>query len=181
MKCHEAARLIDKYINNQLDSKASDSYITHIKNCSDCRTDLELARRLSAERSGLEGRARFKAPDGFTSSVMSEIYGLKAERKPVSAGDSPKLTFRPQTWKPVYSRLGLSLILTGAIIVFSMLAPLTGSYPGAISGRIQSDVEYSNQSGVLSVLTDINSGITGVFRSINNSVSNIKGGTDNGM
>lgn len=172
MKCHEAVKLMDKYIEDTLDKYISSQFEEHIRTCKACKTELAITRSLHKERSIYN---KIKAPEGFTGKVMASIYNLEPQKRPLPSGKNEEM------WRSVYRRLGFSLILTAGVLIFSLLIPTVNNYPSAISGNTQSGSAVGESSGLRGVFTDIDYGIRGVFKSINNSMTDFKGGTGNEM
>lgn len=169
MKCNEAAKLMHKYLDGNRTPAEKEMLERHLTDCPECRKELALVRRLLLEGPGGEG---VKAPESLTDRVMAAIYGLPPEGRPRRAGaQSPD-----DRWKPVYRRLGYSLILTAGIIMFSVVAPGAGLHPDAVSEAVRSGVENSGQ-GFRNTLTHIDNGIMGILKSRSNPETDIEGGT----
>ena len=160
-----------RYTENKLEAADRALLEQHTAVCRYCRDELQLIRRLQGERLH---QMPTKAPEGFTDSVMAALNRLPPERRPHQAG-SPD-----DRWKLVYRRLGYSLILTAGIIMFSLLVPVVGLHPEAISGKLQTSVESSEPS-YKGIFANIDAGIMGIFKDLGNSESDNEGGTDNGM
>lgn len=171
MNCREASDLMHRYMESKLSETDSALLEQHTAGCKHCRNELELLRRLYGEQ--LQQK-HIKAPGDFTDNVMAALYKLPPERRPHKAA-APD-----DRWKLVYRRMGYSLILTAGIIMFSLLLPVTGIHPDAISGRVQSSVE-SPDTSFEGLLTNIDNGILRIFKSLDYSNPENKGGTDNGM
>jgi anti-sigma factor RsiW len=165
MKCREASELMDRYIEDKLEEADKALLERHTAGCRQCRSELELLMRLRDERL----RQRIKAPGDFTDNIMALLYRLPPEKRPGSGG------VPEDRWRPVYRRLGYSLILTAGIIMFSLLVPGAGIQPEAISVRVQSGVEGSGP-GYKSIFTDINAGIMGIFKDTHNTGPDNEGG-----
>lgn len=171
MKCREASGLMQRYTENKLEAADRVLLENHTAGCKDCRDELQLIRRLQGEHLH---QMQTKAPEGFTDNVMAALNRLPPERRPYRA-DAPD-----NRWKLVYRRLGYSLILTAGIIMFSLLVPVAGMHPEALSGKLQTSVE-SSESNYKGIFTNIDAGIMGIFKGLGNPESENEGGINNGM
>ncbi len=115
-----------------------------------------------------------KAPTGFTDSVMSAIYRLDSQRSDTSSA------FSPEKLRTAYRRLGFSLVLTAAVIMFSLLMPGAGGFPGITPSGTHPG-EESGASAFVNIFSGFDSGVKGFFKSMNDSVIDLKGGSDNEM
>ena len=166
MNCRSAELMIDKYLKNKLNAREIALFEDHLAVCKGCSSSLGITEALLKEQGE---QLSVKAPEGFTESVMSGIHSLKAAH-PVAS--------KQTGWSTAYRRLGFSLVITAGIVMFTLLIPSFGGYPGAISTPAPQD---DNTSGYIDVFTGFDTGVKGIFKTINKSIIDFKGGTDNEM
>jgi anti-sigma factor RsiW len=68
MNCHEAARLLDPYVDDELSSDESASLAGHVEACASCRHQLEERQAL---RHMIRGLPYYRAPDRLRSTVVA--------------------------------------------------------------------------------------------------------------
>jgi len=84
-------------------------------------------------------------------------------------------------WKPVYRRVGLSLVLAAGVMAFCMLVP-SGSGNLFTARRIElRDTMGKNTLVITDKLDTVDVAVRGFFRSINDTVLKLKGGMENEM
>jgi anti-sigma factor RsiW len=140
MRCVRVDSLIDVYVDGRLTPRDAAKLEAHLLSCARCSRRAEAARAL-AKSLALEPKA--KAPEGFLDAVMARVY-REALWSPsgaeTPARSAPEGAFAP-AWagraRPsvvpavIYRRLGLSFVLSAAVLAASLLIPSI-AYPSLI-------------------------------------------------
>lgn len=111
MECSEVRLRLDEYIRNRLDSNIAQSISLHLENCRKCSCELSLLRELNDV---LNEQEPVLPGTGFTQSVMDRI-------------ESERVCTRRFTFNrfPIIN-LGVSLVLTGLLIIFINIPSING-------------------------------------------------------
>jgi hypothetical protein len=121
MRCRNVGPLVERYVDGTLDGERARQVKAHLPSCDRCSQRVEAARMLLRVMAAEPG---VKAPAGFAARVMEAVY-----RQPLSGPVSRS----PATLSPMYRRLGLSFVLTAAVLVASLFIP-RASYPYLFGG-----------------------------------------------
>jgi anti-sigma factor RsiW len=143
-------RLVDTYVDGRLASPLASELEEHVAGCARCRKTLALARGIGV---ALSSAAPIKAPIGFANRVMAQVYRQVPGGPSVSAEASR--TTRAEAGKAAaartYRRLGLSFMLTAAVLAASLLVP-RAAYPGLL-GSLGAEIAQGSTSLVQTVMT----------------------------
>ncbi len=112
------------------------------------------ARRLAA---ALDGAPSVRAPRGFTERVMNEVYRQALAGQPAAEAARP----RPRADGRMYRRLGLSFMVTAAVLSASLLIP-RAAYPTLIGART-ADSGVGGSTAVQSVLHGADRAVRGIL------------------
>lgn len=123
MTCIQVSRLIDKYIDNRLEKNERDLFYEHIKYCTYCSEKLKQYQKIL---DGLNMDEGMKVPLDFAQNVMNVIYDLENYSYRKINCDTNNTS--------VFKRLGISMILTAAIMLLSFIIPF-GKY-GSVNSFI---------------------------------------------
>ncbi len=133
MRCAQAERLIDAFVDGMLDSGRSAALHEHAAGCARCAERTRLARGITGALLSAPG---VKAPAGFAQRVMAGVYRQALSREPRrQAAAEPAVSGAAPGGSAarVYRRLGLSFLLTAGVLAISLLVP-RASYPTLLGG-----------------------------------------------
>ncbi len=116
MRCRGVEPLVESYVDGTLDAALAAQVESHLPTCARCAGRVYAARLLLRV---LAAQPVVKAPSGFADRVMEAIY-----RQPLveERGRNRRMP------SPMYRRLGLSFVLTAAVLMASLFVP-RASYP----------------------------------------------------
>lgn len=139
MKCREARRLLDAPAGGRLAAARAADLDMHLSRCERCR---EAAAKESVLAAVLSSATPIRAPQGFADRVMDRVYRqaltgapvteeMRQERREETARESrPK--DRREARGRVYRRLGVSFVVSAAVLAISLLVPSI-AYPGLLA------------------------------------------------
>jgi anti-sigma factor RsiW len=137
MRCARANSLIEPFVDGALSARRAGKLEAHISSCRSCARRLEAARGIVQT---LMEEPKIRAPSGLLDAVMTGVYGLQNEPNRRARENrrsmAPAVQGRAVIPAPIYRRLGLSFLLTAAILTVSLLIPSL-AYPSIIGDRVQ--------------------------------------------
>ncbi len=146
MRCSTVDSLLDKYVDGKLEADTVKEMATHVASCDACSRSLAQAVGLA---SALASAPDGAAPAGFRARVMSEVHHLAMEGYPSRAGAADREAQRGR----FYRRLGLSFMLSAALLAVSLVIP-PASYPTILAtGAVAADLSAAGTPKVRAALT----------------------------
>jgi len=121
MRCARVVSLVDRYVDGALSSAEMAAIDAHAASCRSCASRIAAARRLVGV---LAAEPAVRAPRGFADRVMEAVY----RQQPAVAAEPRRRA------APMYRRLGLSFVITAAVLTASLLIPRV-AYPSLVGGR----------------------------------------------
>jgi anti-sigma factor RsiW len=116
MRCGSVEPLVERFVDGDLDAATAREVETHARACRRCAARVAAARRLLA---AFDAEPLARAPEGFTDAVMDAVYReALAPRDATRAGAARSLPVLR-----MYRRVGLSFVVTGAVLAMSLLIP----------------------------------------------------------
>ncbi len=123
MRCAKVGLLIDRYVDGRLAPDLMEAVEAHRRGCTRCAERIAAARRAAGMLAALPP---LRAPAGFHDRVMDAVYREALKGSPAEqAAGSPSRRLR------TYRRLGLSFMLSAAVLAVSLVLP-RGLYPSLI-------------------------------------------------
>jgi predicted anti-sigma-YlaC factor YlaD len=106
MQCTEIRQLISSYIDDRLGLDEKKAFAFHIRNCSNCREELEEVQSVHELFTSAE---RFSAPYGFTTRVMARLETNEPSRWRAF------LTLRPFALRVMEWAFAIIVVITGLL------------------------------------------------------------------
>lgn len=158
MKCRQAVKLLNIYLDGRLQIGYTDSLQEHIKECKSCKNELE--KRKALQNLIINVAAGINAPENFTESVMQAVEKIKVPAV------RPGVEIERTVSYPVLRRLGASMLLTAAIMIFSMFIP--PQFGGAINSfAAEGTTAITDKTNQLAdTITDLDKAIKLFFKNI---------------
>ncbi len=128
MRHAQADSLIERYVDGALEESLAEAVLAHARGCDRCSRRIAEARDLAAV---LSAEPAGRAPRGFAEKVMDAVYREALRGAPGPAASAVELAPAepaPAAPRRVYRRLGLSFVLTAAVLTASLLIPFA-AYP----------------------------------------------------
>ena len=127
MRCGKVGPLIDRYVDGQLPPDLAEAVGAHKRGCARCARRVAAARRLAGF---LGAEHALRAPAGFHERVMDAVYreALKGSPAELPAAEQAAAAGSPSPRLRTYRRLGLSFLLSAAVLTVSLVLP-RGLYP----------------------------------------------------
>ncbi len=161
--------LIERYVDGVLPPQSMEAVRRHLSACPRCAHRSEAAGRIAK---ALRGEPAVRAPLGFADSVMEAVY---REALGSGAGAAAPEQAGPPAAGPFYRRLGLSFVLTAAVLGASLLVPSL-SYARIIKMETMSTIDFAKPSLVKGILDGAGSAVRGTLGSPGGRVSMYEGG-----
>lgn len=164
MKCSQMHELIDRYLDGIQEGYDMESFRQHIRQCKSCRIMLDEKRELMYL---FKSDAGPEVPLNFTNKVMESVKDLKAPAR-VKAQKGCAISY------PVFRRLGVSMLLTAVLMIFSIFIP--PEFGGAINGMaVERTSEIVTRTSELSKdISKINNSIKAFYKNFENTLSSIR-------
>jgi anti-sigma factor RsiW len=115
MRCGNVEPLVERYVDGSLDAVTAGEMERHVRACGRCAARVTAARLLQA---AFVDVPTAKAPEGFTDAVMDAVY-----REALAPAAAREDAGRPQPVLRMYRRVGLSFVLTAAVLAVSLFIP----------------------------------------------------------
>lgn len=106
MQCIEIRQLISSYIDDQLGLNEKNAFTFHVRNCSNCREELE---EIQSVHKLFASAERFSAPYGFTTRIMASLETKETSRW------WAYLTLRPLVLQTMEVAFALIVVITGML------------------------------------------------------------------
>jgi anti-sigma factor RsiW len=119
MKCGRMDGLVEAYVDGRFPAPLTKAVETHLGSCARCRLRVETARLIAGS---LSEAPAVRAPEGFADKVMNAVYRAALSGATGAAGAPARIPTRS------YRRMGLSFVLTAAILTVSLFIP-AAAYP----------------------------------------------------
>lgn len=164
MKCKQAVELTDRYLEKRLESKMLEALQEHLNECLSCRYVFEERKELFVL---LEAEAEIKAPSGLTDSIMEAVFKIEVPARVIN-NNCRRISY------PVFRRLGVSMLLTAAIMIFSMFIPpeFGGAIDSFAAEKTNTITDKTNQ--LSDTITDFDKTIKLFFRNFNQTFERLK-------
>ncbi len=160
--------LIERYVDGVLPPQGMEAVGRHLSACLRCASLAEAAGRIAE---ALRGEPAVRAPLGFADSVMEAVY---REALGSGARSAPAAIVMTKAG-PFYRRLGLSFVLTAAVLAASLLVPSL-SYVRIIKIETMGAVAGEKPSLVKGILDGAGSAVRGTLGSTDGRISMYEGG-----
>jgi anti-sigma factor RsiW len=143
-------------VDGTLDAARAAEVKAHLPSCARCSARVRAAEALL---SVLAAEPAVKAPAGFADRVMDAIYSQQVESQPTAARTSTN----PRVLSPMYRRLGLSFVLTAAVLSASLFVP-RASYPFLLgSGGKGAELSEGGALTVQNVIHGADNAVRGIL------------------
>ena len=116
MRCGRAEKLIDRYVDGRLPEEMAREVALHESSCARCAARIGAARGLTG---ALAEEPILRAPNGFVDRVMDSVYREALTSARQAAGSEE----RNSALHRIYRRLGLSVMLSAAVLTASLIVP----------------------------------------------------------
>jgi anti-sigma factor RsiW len=132
MRCAEVRSLMEAFVDGSLGEEQTARIEAHAAGCQMCAQEISLARRLSI---ALSAPNPLRAPKGFADRVMAGVYrqALRGGSLQVAAASEASAKRRRAPAR-IYRRMGLSFVVTAAVLAASLLVPRV-AYPSLFAAR----------------------------------------------
>jgi anti-sigma factor RsiW len=153
MRCARVEPLIERFVDGAVSLRDAREIEAHALTCARCTARIAAARRLS----GALGRAQgVRAPRGFAERVMNEVYRQALAGHPAAGSQVPQ-----RTVGKMYRRLGLSFMISAAVLSASLVIPRV-AYPTLIGSR-GPDAGVGGSAVVQSVIQGADKTVRGIL------------------
>jgi anti-sigma factor RsiW len=133
MRCVQVEPLVERYVDGGLEPPLASAVEEHARSCRRCAVRIDAARRLVA---ALETEPAIAAPHGFLDAVMDRVYAEALAPRPAPVQGEASRSGGRLALGGMYRRLGLSFMLTAAVLATSLLVP-RASYATLLGGQGQ--------------------------------------------
>jgi anti-sigma factor RsiW len=159
MRCGEVRLLTAAFVEGSLGASQARLVEAHTAGCLRCSRELALERRVLE---ALRTAPPVRAPKGFSDKVMEGVYLQALHGSSAPEPDAPALRRLPARG---YRRLGLSFVVTAAVLAASLLIPRV-AYPtlftsadlGTGSATVVREMVQGADRAVQQILTEQNNG-----------------------
>ncbi len=168
--CRRISPLLERYADGRLAPRMTRRVSLHLASCSACRNRLEIAQSIAG---ALRAEPPVAAPRDFRAVVMDHVYRLSLAGYPSRWAEEEKETQRGR----FYRRLGLSFMLSAAILTVSLVVPRI-SYPTILPGKtVAADLSAGGSSVVKGTLADADRVVRGALQGQSARFEDQNGGT----
>jgi anti-sigma factor RsiW len=129
MRCAQVEPLVERYVDGVLEASAARQVGKHVRTCVRCTARMEAARSIAAV---FAAAPAVRAPRGFADKVMDAVYRQGLSGTPRAVPDR------------FYRKLGLSFVLTSAVLAMSLFIP-PAAY-SALVGNGAAGTAFSRES-----------------------------------
>jgi len=165
MKCRQIVKMIDEFLDKKLEPQGIQLLNEHLEYCESCNAELHYKKELFCI---LGNDSNITAPGNFTDNVMNSLPVIKHITG--RSNHSAPLT----ACYPFVRRLGVSMILTAAVMLFGVFLP--PGFTGTLSSFAaeKTDIITEGTYQLSDSVDEINQKVKTIIKNINDSLEMFK-------